>query len=49
MDKIPKETRNGLPPFCPIISATGKPTYKLKKFFLQFLTPSKANEYALTD
>ena len=36
--KIHKETHNGIPPFCPILSAIGKPTYKLTKLLLKFLT-----------
>ena len=43
--KIHKETRNGLPPFRPILSAIDTPTYKLAKFLLKILTPSTANEY----
>ena len=44
-----KETRNRLPPFCTILSATDTPTYKLAKFLLKFLTPSTANEYTVID
>ena len=47
--KIHKETRNGLPPFHPILSAIDTPTYKLAKFLLKFLTRSTANEYTVTD
>ena len=47
--KIHKETRNGLPPFRPILSAIDTPTYKLAKFLLKLLIPSAANEYAVTD
>ena len=47
--KIHKETRNGLPPFRPILSAIDTPTYKLAKFLLKFLTPSTANEYTVID
>ena len=43
--KIHKETRNGLPPFHPIPSAIGAPTYKTGKFFTDVLTPLTANEY----
>ena len=28
LGKIQKETRNGIPPFCPILSAIGTATYK---------------------
>ena len=47
--KIHKETRNGLPPFRPILSAIDTPTCKLAKFLLKFLTPSTANEYTVID
>ena len=49
LGKIHKETRNGIPPFCPILSAIGTPTYKLAKFLLKFLTPSTANEFTVID
>ena len=49
LGKIHKETRNGIPPFRPILSAIGTPTYKLAKFLLKFLTPSAANEFTVTD
>ena len=35
LDKIHWETCNGIPPFCPILSAIGTPTYKLAKFLLK--------------
>ena len=47
--KIHQETRNGLPPFHPVLSAIDTPTYKLAKFLLKFLTPSTANEYTVID
>ena len=47
--KIQKETRNGLPPFRPILSAIDTPTYKLAKFLQKFLTPSTANKYTVID
>ena len=47
--KTHKETRNGLPPSRPILSAIDTPTYKLAKFLLKFLTPSTANEYGVID
>ena len=47
--KIHKETRNGLPPFRPILSAIDTPTYELAKFLLKFLTPSTANKYMVVD
>ena len=39
LGKVHKETKNWLPPFRPILSAIGMPTYKLAKFLLPFLTP----------
>ena len=44
-----KEINNGLPPFRPILSAIGTPTYKLAKFLVPFLTPLTQNEYTVTD
>ena len=44
-----QEINNGLPPFRPILSATGRPTYKLAKFLLPFLTPLTQNEYTVSD
>ena len=49
LGKIHKETPNGIPPFPPILSAIGTPTYKLAKFLLKFLTPSTANEFTIID
>ena len=49
LGKVHKEINNGLPPFRPILSAIGTPTYKLAKFLLQFLTPLTQNEYTVTD
>ena len=49
LGKIQKKTRNGIPPFCSNLSATGTPTYKLAKFLLKFLTPSTANEFTVSD
>ena len=40
---------NRLPLFHLILSAIGKPTYKLAKFLLPFLTPLTENEYSITD
>ena len=44
-----KEAKNGLPPFGPILSVVGTPTYKLAKYLLPFLTPLTQNEYTITD
>ena len=49
LGKIHKETRNGIPPFRPILSAIGTPTYNSAKFLLKFLTPSAANEFTVID
>ena len=49
LDTVHKKTRNGIPSFCPILSAIGTPTYKLAKFLLKFLTPSTANEFTVID
>ena len=49
LDTVHKETRNGIPPFCAILSAIGTPTYKLAKFLLKFLSPSTANEFTVID
>ena len=49
LGKIHKETRNGIPPFRPIFSAIGTPTYKLAKCLMKFLTPSTANEFTVFD
>ena len=44
LTKVHKETKNGLQPFPPILSAIGMSTYKLAKFLLPFLTPLSQNE-----
>ena len=49
LGKVHKETKNGLPPFRPILSAISTPTYKLAKFLLPFLTLLTQNEYTVTD
>ena len=49
LGKIHKKTHNGIPPFRPILSAIGTPTYKLAKFLLKILTPSTANEFTFID
>ena len=49
LGKVHKETKNGLPPFRPIFSAIGTPTYKLAKFLPPFLTPLTQNEHTITD
>ena len=49
LDKIHQETRNGLLPCRPILSATNTPSYKLANFLLKILTPSATNEYTVID
>ena len=49
LGKVHKETKNGLPPFRPILSVIGTPTYKLAKCLLPFLTPLTQNEYTVTN
>ena len=49
LGKIHEETCNGIPPFCPILSATGTPTYKLAKVLVKFLTLPTANEFTVID
>ena len=44
-----KEAKNGLPPFRPILSVIGTPTYQLLKHLLPFLMPLTQNEYTVTD
>ena len=44
-----KEAKNELPPFRPILSAIGTPTYKLAKYLLPFSTPLTQNEYTVVD
>ena len=45
--KINKPVKDGLPPFRPILSAIGTPTYKLSKFSVGLLTPLTLNEYTI--
>ena len=47
--KVHKETNVGLPPFHPILSAIGMPTYTLAKLLLPLLMPLTQNEYRVTD
>ena len=49
LEKVHKETKNGLPPLRPILSATGMPTNKRAKFLLPFLMRLTQNEYNITD
>ena len=47
--KIHKPIKDGVPPFCPILSDIGTPTYKLAKFFVPLLAPLTSNEYTIKD
>ena len=47
--KIHKPVKDGAPPFPPILSAIGTPTYKLSNFFVPLLTPITLNEYKVKD
>ena len=47
--KIHKSIVDGVPPFRPILSAIGTPTYKLAKFFVPLLEPLTYNQYAIKD
>ena len=47
LDKIQKALENGIPTFRPILSAIGKPTYKLAKFCDKLLKPITTNEYTI--
>ena len=49
LEKVHQEAKNAIPPFCPILSAIGTPTYKLAKLLLPFLTPLTQNEYTVTN
>ena len=45
--KVHKPLINGLPPFRPILSATGTPTYTLAKFLVAVLSDITQNEFML--
>ena len=47
--KIHKPIKDGVPPFRPILSDIGTPTYKLAKFFVPLLAPLTSNEYTIKD
>ena len=47
--KNPKPVKDGLLHFWSILSAIGKPTYKLSIIFLPLLTLLTLNEYAIKD
>ena len=47
--KIHKPIKDGAPPFRPILSDIGTPTYKLAKFFVPLLALLTSNEYTIKD
>ena len=47
--KVHKPLTNGLPPFRPILSAIGTPTYKLAKFLVPVLSDITENEFTVKD
>ena len=47
--KVHKPLKNGLPPFRPILSAIGTPTYKLAKFLVPVLSYITQNEFTVKD
>ena len=49
LGKVRKATKNGLPPFRPILSVIGSSTNNLAKFLLPFLMTLTQNECTVTD
>ena len=47
--KFIKTLEDGIPSFCPIVSAIGTPTYNLAKFCDQLLKPLTSNDYTIKD
>ena len=47
--KVHKPVINNCPKFRPILSTIGKPTYKLAKFLVPFLSPLTSNEFSVHD
>ena len=47
--KMHKPIKDGGPPFRPILSDIGTPTYKLAKFLVPLLAPLTSNEYTIKD
>ena len=47
--KVHKPLINGLPPFRPVLSAIGTPTYKLTKFLVAVLSDVTQNEFTVKD
>ena len=47
--KVHKSLKNRFPPFIPILSAIGTPTYKLAKFIVPALSDITQNEFTVED
>ena len=47
--KVHKQLINNCPPFKPILSAIGTPTYNIAKFLVSILKPLTTNDYTLKD
>ena len=47
--KVPKPVINGIPPFWPILSVIGTPTYKLAKFLVPVQSDITQNEFNVKD
>ena len=47
--KVHKQLINNCPPFRPILSAIGTPTYNIAKFLVPILKPLTTNDYTLKD
>ena len=49
LPKVHKKTVNGIPPFRPILSAIGTPTYLLSKFLVPIMSPITTNEHSISN
>ena len=49
LDKVHKQLINNCPPFRPILSAIGTPTYNIAKFLVPVLKPPTISDYTLKD
>ena len=49
LGKIHRDLVDGVPTFCPILSAIGTPSHKLIKFLDKLLKPRTTNEYTIKD
>ena len=49
LGQVHQETKNGLPPLCPIFSPTGTATCKLMKILLPFSATLAENEYNIPE